>query len=520
MESTLPQTTPAPAALPRTSSRVELLGLLAGLAIFALGQIILRHLYIDDAWISFRYAKHWGEGLGPVYNVDGTHVEGYTNFLWVALLAGLHRLGLPVPETAKVLGGLLGAGAIVLLWGLPRRFGLPQRLPATALLVGLSGLMATACAQGLETALLIFLMVLLLTVLPGEAETRVAWRSALVLLALALTRPDGLLCLPVAVLVLLVLAFVRPERRQALLGNAALLLAVAGAGVAMHMLWRHAFYGDWLPNTFYAKAGPVAARTLPGMMLTGLSHWVATFWGDVGGVVILCWALAAACMGGREWPWLALAAGLLLARMLFVAVFGEAYMGHWRFMLPTLVLALCLVELSARRMLSLASGARALQRGLLVLLVLYGLFAGYRFMAEMRGNLVSVAEVATHEQMAAWLQQHAQPGDGLAMFDAGMVPYKSPNMRVIDTGGLNDRTLARLPDYRRGNPAAARYVMDARPRFILLWTTKPWPEGGSGYAYEPTTKGLQAQPELRRDYRFAAQWHHAAGHWFIMMERK
>ena len=178
-------------ARPRRS--MEMVGLLAGLVIFALGQILLRHFTIDDAWISFRYARHWAEGLGPVYNPTGAPVEGYTDFLWVAVLALLHRVGLPVPETAKVLGGLLGAGTIVLLWRLPRAFGLHHRLPAAALFIGLSGLMATACAQGLETALLIFLMALLATVLPGEAETRAAWRSALVLLALALTRPDGLL---------------------------------------------------------------------------------------------------------------------------------------------------------------------------------------------------------------------------------------------------------------------------------------------------------------------------------------
>ena len=35
----------------------------------------------DDAFISFRYAKHWSEGHGLVYNV-GEWVEGYTNLLW------------------------------------------------------------------------------------------------------------------------------------------------------------------------------------------------------------------------------------------------------------------------------------------------------------------------------------------------------------------------------------------------------------------------------------------------------
>jgi arabinofuranosyltransferase len=37
---------------------------------------------VDDAYISFRYAENWVDGLGLVFN-PGQHVEGYTNFLWV-----------------------------------------------------------------------------------------------------------------------------------------------------------------------------------------------------------------------------------------------------------------------------------------------------------------------------------------------------------------------------------------------------------------------------------------------------
>ena len=39
----------------------------------------------DDAFISFRYADHWARTGELVYNL-GERVEGYTNFLWVALL--------------------------------------------------------------------------------------------------------------------------------------------------------------------------------------------------------------------------------------------------------------------------------------------------------------------------------------------------------------------------------------------------------------------------------------------------
>ena len=42
----------------------------------------------DDAYISFRYATNLARGQGLVFN-PGERVEGYTNFLWTVIVAGL-----------------------------------------------------------------------------------------------------------------------------------------------------------------------------------------------------------------------------------------------------------------------------------------------------------------------------------------------------------------------------------------------------------------------------------------------
>jgi len=55
----------------------------------------------DDAFISFRYARNLSEGAGLVFNRSFERVEGYSNFLWVLLLAGLDRLGWR-PESAAI----------------------------------------------------------------------------------------------------------------------------------------------------------------------------------------------------------------------------------------------------------------------------------------------------------------------------------------------------------------------------------------------------------------------------------
>src|SRR3989442_4318999 len=67
------------------------------------------HFFLgDDCFISFRYARHLAAGQGLVWN-PGERVEGYTNFLWVILMAGAPRLGGTPPGVSKFVGVYGGA---------------------------------------------------------------------------------------------------------------------------------------------------------------------------------------------------------------------------------------------------------------------------------------------------------------------------------------------------------------------------------------------------------------------------
>ena len=85
---------------------------------------------VDDAFISFRYARNLVEGHGLVYN-PGEHVEGYSNFLWVLLEAALLASGAPILTGVKVLGVASGVAAVWMTYALGRVL-FPER-PALAL---------------------------------------------------------------------------------------------------------------------------------------------------------------------------------------------------------------------------------------------------------------------------------------------------------------------------------------------------------------------------------------------------
>ena len=83
-----------------------------------------RHWFLnDDAFITFRYARHLVAGHGPVFN-PGEYVEGYTNFLWMLIMASGLCVGLDPVGFAPVLGVASGAATLWLLaWFRARDLG-------------------------------------------------------------------------------------------------------------------------------------------------------------------------------------------------------------------------------------------------------------------------------------------------------------------------------------------------------------------------------------------------------------
>lgn len=63
-------------------------------AIFLAHASILGAWIVDDAGISFAYARSLATGHGLVAQAGEPPVEGFTNLLWVILLSGAMRLGL------------------------------------------------------------------------------------------------------------------------------------------------------------------------------------------------------------------------------------------------------------------------------------------------------------------------------------------------------------------------------------------------------------------------------------------
>ena len=241
----------------KTSRRICAVVLLCLLAVMVFGAIELAFL-CDDAYITFRYVSNAHDGHGLVWNAPPFRpVEGYTGFLWALVLwATWSWLGVEPPDAANVLsiacGVLLFAVTARTAFRLRARASLPLVVPLLALSVIVGNrTFLQWMTSGLETALFnlgfVAWVLLAFRSKPGR-DTRwlATWSTAAA--AAALTRPDGLLLVMVTAAAAFVAALQRERRPgQTLAGLLPLVLVLA------HVAWRRSFYGEWLPNTYYAK---------------------------------------------------------------------------------------------------------------------------------------------------------------------------------------------------------------------------------------------------------------------------
>ncbi len=210
---------------------------------------------IDDAGISYAYAKHIAEGHGPVAAIGGPWVEGYSNPLWVLLLVPFHWLGLPLPLVAKWLGvalfavtAVLGSGLIALDHG--KTWRAPRAIEAglsIALALCLEFVIWTVA--GLENSLFCALLLLMawLFAHPGSSRGRDV-AHGLATFGLCITRPEGMLY-AAPWLVATVVRGARTGRRRAAL-TAVLCWCVP---LGLYHVAHYAVFRDVVPNTFYAK---------------------------------------------------------------------------------------------------------------------------------------------------------------------------------------------------------------------------------------------------------------------------
>jgi hypothetical protein len=425
---------------------------------FVAGILVVLEFIKDDAYISWRYAHNLVTGNGLVFN-RGEHVEGFTNFLWVLVVAPFEALGWDVFQVCQVLGTALGIVCLALTARMTRWLqndrGALWFVWGAVWLAGSSSFVLWAQA-GLEQPLVSLLPVAGAYLL-WRARERVNAASpnrdeagdrkhhlyaGLIMGAACMTRPELHL---MAILAGLPLVFDAVRARRI---TRAQLLYVAGilvVTVPCHT-FRYLYYGSLIQNTFYVKTGSgkevwhVGLRTLRDMFLFNYS-----------GVLVMVAPLAFANRQHRvEKVTMAIIA---LAFMAFYVSVGVDEMQWHRLYLPALPFLCMLAALGARNLVTLvASFVPEDRRERAVMGALVGMWGAvsiaaatsFRFSYEEMGGYNGHGDFAGtfHPDLGKFLVRHERPHALVAFQDMGSTPYHAPDIDFLDFFGLVDKTVA------------------------------------------------------------------------------
>lgn len=451
---------------------------------FALVLLVLVHCsatrvdFIDDAYISFRYAWNLAHGQGLVFS-PGDSVEGFSNPTWVLLSAAALKASLPLEATVRILSVSCLAAAVVLVDVLLSALGASARQAfGAAAALALSTAWILPALNGLEGPLFSLLLVVSTGVcLSGEERSRVtSVASGLAGTLLAATRPEGALIylfqLGVRYLLLRRQSDRPPAGRRAL----SLALTIFLAGLASLSAWRLALFGSVIPTSVLAKLGsplhPLARFSLSphGDGLRYILGFVAScwpFWLFVG----LCISSevsrrrAAAKEGLDE----VVVAGLaVLAPAFFIVMTNNGdWMPDYRLLAPYIApLSLAVGGLGA-----LASRSR----------LSWALFAtGLLSIAPARLTLPSIEPLVSSRPSAFRLKMCGlgqETGEALrntrapvvAVEVLGVFGYCAPDLRIRDLNGLTDPVIASNEPSSGtfGRKTSARTLEAMRPDIVM-----------------------------------------------------
>ncbi len=207
----------------------------AGVIIIGIYQTWILRWLCDDAFISFVYARNLSDGLGLVFQT-GEYVEGFSNFLWTLIISFFIFLKFSPLDTSITIGIFFYLLLLFYFYRTERKLRPYSNLPLFLIHFCLFFHGWVFATSGLETMMFTcFLSIGLIRW--SEKETNVGY----ILLLAALTRPEGILFL---------FLYTISDWHKFKSWKKLIPLLV----YMFFLIFRYFYYGDLLPNTFYAKA--------------------------------------------------------------------------------------------------------------------------------------------------------------------------------------------------------------------------------------------------------------------------
>jgi hypothetical protein len=449
---------------------------------------------IDDAYITFRYARNLLAGHGLVYN-SGEAVLGTTTPLFALLMAGMGLLSggdqAPFPTLAVLVNAIADGFSCWLLIRTARQLKHEQAGIAAALIWAIAPWSVTFAIGGMETSVFVALAISTFYLDLRGRPVGAALCASLCLLC----RPDALLF--IAPLLVERLRRILPEGRLNRSRQPVSWREGVAFGVPLvaWLILATAYYGTPIPHTIAAKS---AAYHLPAEagLVRLLQHFATPFLGDelfggwwiAVGLIVFPALYAIGVFTSlrrtpRAWPF-------LFYPLVHITAFAIAnpLLFRWYLTPPLLFYFLgiflgvaALGEVSRQRWLLPLAGVAALALTL----------SGWTLQPDHgpqrpAPRMAYIKLELLYQEAADTLSEMAKPDDILAAGDIGALGYWT-NMRVVDTVGLISPSAAKYYPL----PASSYVINIAIPSALVLDLEPDWLVMLESYGRETLLKDSQ-----------------------------
>jgi len=432
------------------SDSIVLVTLVAVSILYSYRRVDFVHPPFEDAAMLARYARNWAEGYGIVWNRGERPVDGATDFLFMAMVAALVKIGCEATAAARGVSVACHVLTVAFVYIVVRSFSRCGCLLATcAALWLLFGPGLAYADQAFGTPVFAFsatVTYVLAMCAARHPTSRLCAGFAMSALILGLIRPEGVL---LSVLVLLAMLLKTNGRRRAVTW----FLVVFGVLGTAYFAWRRSYFGHPLPNPFYVKGG---GR----LHLDGLRSSV----GFVRALVGPFWLLPLCAICFRRQLREAIIALLPIAGFagVWLCVSDEMnWMGRFQYAaMPIAIISFLALVPGLKeelRRFQLDQAATYTRVCLLALLAL----AGVRALWVHEGAFSRTHRSDGRADIGKQLRQFQDKGYWLALTEAGLLPFYS-EWNALDAGGLNDPVVAH-------GGRVTREQLDKHPPEIIMF---------------------------------------------------
>jgi hypothetical protein len=357
--------------------------------------------------------------------------------------------------------------------------------------------------NALFAALITYLLYLALACDPGtKRPNKLAVIAGIVAGAVALTRPDGLVYTAVFPFTIALKSYPVTKETVAKLLKSLITYSLSFLAVfGSYLIFRILYFGEFFPNTYYAKGGPTLsvvkdALTLQPFYLSKIQEIFQSIFGPklwiVIPIAVMLWLVSIVRNRISIWKDLVVLLAFFLAGFTYLILIND-WMGEYRLATPFFVLVYIFMgmSLSKVRFLNLnlnkyhkiAAGAAVI--ALSVVTFSHHYYRLSKFYSEMPVSFAGVAERFGHTFNNYADSLGIENGSFLVPDIGGALYYSK--LRIYDLGGLCD-------------PVIARTLVKDRPRFLEYVFEEIKPTFIHTHGWFTTTARFHEDFRFERDY--------------------